>query len=288
MSKSNEVTTVKSNALPAHLQQYAGSKHTGYEQVKARDLEIPRLQLMHAVSEQVNQKLAEPGDFYHNILNKNLGPSLTIVPIMFTKSLVLWQPRHEGKEIFARSLDGETWTPASGKVEVQPYKDNKKHKVIWQWGESVAESGLAEFGSMDPEDPNSPPAAVEFANFLVYLPDFPEAGPCAIALKRTQLPTARKLNSAIVATCGSKGLPAYCVKFNMSSRLDSSASGDYQNYKFSLDGWTDEEDAKVCAKLLEQFSASGFAVKMDENESGATDDVKAKVRAAEKAGTSKF
>ena len=58
---------------------------------------------------------------------------------------------------------------------------------------TVAKSGLAEWGSYNPDESSSPPAATRMYNAVVMIPDFLEFSPAVVTMQRAAIKVARKL-----------------------------------------------------------------------------------------------
>lgn len=267
MAKKTKAVAKKSEsstdvAIPDHLRGTAGR---GTENIGMGDIETPRLILLQALSDQVKDGQFKAGHFMHSILEKDLGDELTIVPIYVTQQALLWRPRHEGGGILARSMDGRTWSPPDGEWEVHPYKEMPKKTVTWRTKPTVEESGLLEWGSTDPDDANSQPAATRIYAVVVAVEEFPELGPIVIAMQRSQIKVARKLNGKL------KMSPVACYgqRFKMTSIDDDSPSGEFKNFSFEGIGYV--EDAARFAKyeeLYNAFSEKGVVAHGMESEDG--------------------
>ena len=129
--------------------------------ITAQDMEIPALRILHALSNVVkkNPEL-EPGHFYHSILEEDLGDQLDVVVLLVHHSVVLKTPKDpRGKEFpqtLARAADAKNWDKPNQRFEVT-LPGNRK--VEYFTDRNVDASGLLEWGSSDPTDRNSLPAA---------------------------------------------------------------------------------------------------------------------------------
>lgn len=96
--------TIKAPQLPANTDDdfsaYAGA---GLEEVKAKDLLIPRLTLLQALSPQLNKKKpefvegAELGDICDTGTGEVFKTGVVFLPALFTKNYLEWFPRDSGK-----------------------------------------------------------------------------------------------------------------------------------------------------------------------------------------------
>lgn len=241
--------------VPEWMRQDAGK---GTENIGAEDIEIPRLKLLQAISPEVEGfDGAKVGHYWHSIAEESLGDKVKVVIILVDQRYLLWKPRHEGGGILARADDGVHWNPPNTEFEVQPVK-GVKTKVKWKTSRTVQESGLAEFGSSMPDDPNSQPAATKMYNLLVAFPERPDLGFGIVTLQRSAIKVARKLLGKMKITAA----PSYGIVFEMSSVELEGAEGPYRNYAFKMDGFVqDPEMYKFLKEAHERFKKEGIQIK---------------------------
>ena len=267
-AKKNEVAPTGGAApLPAHMQ---GKQGKGMEHIDQDDLELPRISLLQAISPEVVDDHHAPGQFFHNIAEMELGDKLRVVPIHISKSFILWRPRHEGGGILARAADGVNWDKPDAEFEVHPFKDTPKLKVTWKTAETVKESGLDAWGSTNPDDEDSPPAATKMFNVVCHLPDYPGLSPAVITLQRASVKVANKLMSALMIS----EAPIFGTQFNCLAVADTNNAGqDFLNYKFKMDGFVEDEELfNKLEKLHEQFESMGVKIKDEEGLQGGGED----------------
>lgn len=155
----------------------------GFGNVTAKDMIVPRLSLLQGMSPLVQEAPRSyfPGEFYHSVLGEMMGKTLKVVPLQVQRSLELWAPRDMQIGLLARSTDGINWDKPHQKFRVIV----NKHEVVWDTKGSVGESGLADWGSSDPNDPKSPPAATLTYRTAFFLLDHKELGPCLMISAKT-------------------------------------------------------------------------------------------------------
>ncbi len=124
------------------------------------DMEIPALKLLQGLSPEVkaNHEL-RAGRFYHSILEEDLGEELTAVVLLVHHSVVLRSPKNvRGVDsvVLAKSADGVNWDKPNQRFTVQLQSGGK---VEWFTNRNVEASGLLDWGSSDPANRNSTPAA---------------------------------------------------------------------------------------------------------------------------------
>lgn len=244
----------------------------GLDSIASEDMELPRIQMLQSTSPQVTDGDAVPGQFWHTLLEEALGKEMTIVPVFYSKRFMLWRPRHEGGGILARALDGVHWKPANGEFTVKPDK-NSPATVVWRTAETVAKSGLDQWGSSNPANPDSEPAATQTFDYVVVCPERPELGPMLLSLARSSASIAKKLNGKIAMA----QVDMYRNVFKMRAVKDQNPSGDtFYNYAFDRVGVLMSEDAQPLVeeyrRLHETFKANGIKAS-DENDTVAKPDV---------------
>lgn len=255
---SNAVATTGTAALPAFMQQHS---RMGKENITAQDMVIPRVGLMQAINPEVTEGKAESGHFFHTVGEEDLGEELGIIIIHHSKRYTLWNPRHAGGGVLVRASDGLHWD-ADWKGEIVPYKDRPKYKVALEVreGDKVGRDiGLGKWGSLDPENPDSPPAATLTHVLVCVSPDRLEMGPFVVLLQRSAEPVAKMLLSKV----NIDPAPIFGQVYTMGCKQVSSASGDFNQYTFAKNGHVQDEG--LFNDLMEQhkrFAEAG--VKYDE------------------------
>lgn len=246
-------------ALPAFMQQDAG---TGKENISRDDMIIPRVALTQAVSPEAIDGRCEVGHFWHTVLEEDLGETLDVIVVHQSKRYTLWNPRHAGGGVLARASDGRTWD-ADFEGEIQPYKDDKRKKVKFtiKAGEKVGRDiGLGKWGTLDPGNDDSPPAATLSYVLVCVAPDRPEMGPFVVLLQRSAEPVARQLLTKV----NLDPAPLYGQVYTVASKDQASEQGGFKQYTFSKNGHVQDAEVYEAAKTLhEQFKST--EVKFDEN-----------------------
>jgi len=256
---SKEVVNKPDNApaqqVPSFMQGRGGQ---GTENLDRGDYEMPVIQLLQGISPQVLEEGCAAGQFYHSVAEKELGTELRIVPLFVTTRYVLWNPLWDGGGILARADDGKNWSPPMGEFEIHPTKGVKR-SVTWTLKPTVAESGLGAWGSYDPEDSNSPPAATYGYYIVVQLLDFPELSPAVIRMSRASIKMAKKFMAKLKIS----EAPSYGMIFKMSSWMDTNNdSQQFMNYKFRAEGLIEDEDLfKTLESRYELFRSEGLDIK---------------------------
>jgi len=240
-------------AMPEFMKEHVG---LGTERLSGSDVEVPRLKLIQKLSPELEtHNDVKAGDFFHSIAEMPMGNSIRITPIFVSQQFILWRPRETGGGILARAEDGIHWNPPSGEFAV---KLKSGQDVTWRTAPTVAQSGLDKWGSSNPADPNSPPAATRMYNIVVAFPDDPDMPPAVVTLQRAAIKVARKFIGKLKITRA----PSFGLIFNMKSVEDSSPSGKFYNFAFASDGMV--EDKAIYDRNYEMyqfFEKQGVSVK---------------------------
>lgn len=253
-------------AIPEHMRAYAGQ---GTENLAQGDYEMPRIKLLQGLSEELQAfDGLKQGMFFHTLAEESLGDKLPVVPLYISKRYVLWNPRHNGGGILARADDAVHWQPPQGQFDVKLYKD-RDVRATWKLAPTVAQSGLAAWGTYDPQDPKSQPAATEVYVYVVALPSRPDLGAVALMLQRTALGPAKKWNGNMNLSKA----PIFGRTFDMTSFTDDRGGQKFANYRFTGTGFVeDPQQFEAYRDLHERFKKEGVKVKDEDkaDEAGET------------------
>lgn len=252
-AKGGEVATANTQ-LPEWM---AGKQGAGTDNLTTSDMEVPRLKLMQALSPELSEHNdLKQGEFWHTLAEQSLGKSLLIVPVYTDKRFVLWRPRKSGGGILARADDGIHWNPPNAEFDV--VLPETKKNVKWRTANTVEESGLDKWGSYDPADPNSQPAATLVYTFIVAMPDYPDLGFAQLNMQRGSVKVARSLIGKIKINKA----PSYGRVFRMSSTEEEGQEGSFFNLRFTADGYVQNQDHfNAYESLYKAFSKTGLNIK---------------------------
>lgn len=193
--------------LPAKVE------NTGIDNLDKTDFKTPRIMLLQGLSPQLQSfpGVALANNFWHSGMNISLGESFNFIPLKVSKRIILFRPRNDqGGGILAISMDARTWQNGGNTKYTVKIKE-KKEPVVWDTGKDVISSKLTDFGTHNPDDDRSPPAATLFYEYLVWLPERPELGPCVFSASKTGVPFAKTFNTSLL-TLANAGKPTYsCV-----------------------------------------------------------------------------
>lgn len=248
-----------SAVLPDFMKGDAG---LGTENIGREDMEIPRIKLIQALSPEIEQfNDLRPGDFFHTA-SEFIFPAaegFRAVPIYMDRRYILWNPRDSGGGILARADDGVHWSPANHKFTVKLDKKDGGHTVVWATADTVKKSLLAEWGSMNPNDPNSQPAATLMYNFVLGFPDHPDLMPAVLTFQRSSIRVGRKFNVKLKTVRA----PMFGTVWRFRSVDDANKSGQkFSNLSVSGDGFlTDERLYNEYKSMYEGFKEAGLQVR---------------------------
>lgn len=236
----NDIVVQTGANVPDFLKGQAKQSRVG--NIDRSDLIVPRVKLLQAISPEVTAfDTAKAGEFWHSVADASLGTSLRAIPIIIRKSQVLWSPRNDDRGILARSTDAVHWddwqnedgTPKQFTVKLK----GSPQPVTYTLAETVAESGLAEFGSSVPGDKNSPPAAALTYDMLWYFIDHPSLSPAVIINARGSVKKAKMLISKI----DNSPVDHYGQVYKIGIKQEQGDEGPYYNYEYSADGFVQDE-----------------------------------------------
>ena len=261
-------------SVPDYLAQYQGQ---GTEHVSDLTI-VPRIKLLQGLSPEVMDDGGKAGEFYHTVAETSMGDSLKMVPVFVSQSVILWRPRKDGGCILARADDGIHWDRPNTEFDVK--LDTGKN-VTWNTGKTVQQGGLTDFGTMDPDDKNSHPAATRMINIIAMFPDHLDLSPAAISLQRSSF----KVGQQFVSKLAISKLPSWARIFDMTSKKDRNTDNEsYFNWHFSASvskgsngrsvaQLVSEAEVPTYKEMYEHFSNKGFGIAGgDEDENGDVED----------------
>lgn len=267
-----EVAVVETGnaALPSYLQGYTGD--TGLDQIRAQDVAIPRLAMGQGTSPAVKDKSNDisEGDIYLNIDGTILakdGEPLKLVVVGHSTEYMIWNDLKAGGGILARARKE---TLENGAVvhrwdqpnETVGTKLGGLKEVSWTLGSTVEQDGLGEWGTQDPENKKSPPAAQRHLNFVVYLPDHDLVA--SMSLARTYSQGGENLLGALKMGRS----PIFARAFFARSDDRHDATNSWKVFKFTPAGYVPEDVFNKTKEMFEAFSSKGFEVDQSDGDQG--------------------
>lgn len=241
------------------------SKTTGMEGLGKDDFKTPRIILLQGLSPELGmfEDVAKKDQFWHNGMNVSLGEQFIFVPVVANKRVILWRPRNDQDGgILAFSKNGKNWDSGANqtfKVKIR----NKKEPVEWRTGKDVLSSRLTEFGTSNPDESQSAPAASIVYEYLCYLPDHPELSPCVLGVSKTALPNGKAFNTSL-AMWARQGKPIQMLGVRCFVEETSNSEGTWTIPKFNLEGKVQKDVYEIAAKMAESYSDYNVEYKQEE------------------------
>lgn len=231
-------TPADNDQLPAYLQ---GKTVVNNDNFDSSDVVIPRIKLLQGISPEITtHDNAKVGQFWHTGMDLNLGPTVNFVVADRRKKYLLSAPMEDGQGVFARADDALTWNTL-GKWTVK--QKGSKQPITWEITSlNVAESGLTEWGTYNPEDEKSGPAATLFYDYLVFMPDHLDLGPAVISLARSGIRPAKKGLNDKIALHANNGRPMQALIFTAGATDEQNPDGQgYKGWSFKSGGFNQDE-----------------------------------------------
>lgn len=221
-AEKQEVATTNEQ-LPAYIKQ---GTNRGSENVGQEDLQLPRIDILQALSPQVNKKKeeyidgAEVGMLY-NTLTGELFTEVFVTPVTFTKRFLVWVDR---KKVENGGLRGVFDTPEEAEdfVEAQDDADNLE--------------------------------IVPTAEHLMLLDDGSEV---IVSMAKSKMKVSRKFNSLVRLSAGDR----FSRRYVITTVGDKSPKGEFENFKISQSGYPSEEVYLKAEKLYEAITSGAVKQK---------------------------
>lgn len=263
----------KQDDLPAYLQ---GKEYkTQNDNFDSSDVVIPRIKLLQGISPELQQfDHAKIGHFWHSGMDMDLGSKVKFVVADRRKKYLLSAPLEDGQGVLARADDAVKWDK-TGKWQVK--LKGVKQPVTWEITDlDVQKSGLTQWGTSNPDDEDSGPAATMFYDYLVFLPDHLDLGPAVISLARASIKKAKKGLNDKIKLHDTNGRPMQALIFEASSVDEQSDSGGFKNWQFISAGFNMDEQlfnmAREHVGSLANLKIQDETHTDDSSTSGGTDD----------------
>lgn len=246
-------------AIPDFLQEYSGP--SGLEGLGREDFKLPVLKVLQGTSPETREfDEAEAGLFWATSTRQVLGQELFVTVASVKRRVTLWAPREmKAKRMLARSNDCVHWDKPNQEFEIR-HKHAPNKPVIWKTKSSVQHSGLTNWGTSDPSNADSKPAAQESYEYLLVLNDYPELSPIVTRMYSSGLDTARNLNTML----RSLRVPMYGAKVKLNI-IDKNSNGEeYFGLSFALAGYTERDIFAKAVDIADQYK--DFVAESDDDE----------------------
>lgn len=263
-TQTDNPNTLTTQDVPDYLKE---QKSTGLESLGQSDFKIPRIKLLQPLNPEVQSYQGEaiPGEFWHTA-GKSLGSEFHFVPCLASKRVILWNPRDSGGGILAFSNDGIKWT-SGGNQKFSVKIKNVKEAVTYDTKSDVRSSGLLEWGTANPNDDESGPAAQMHYEYLCYLPDFPDLSPVVMGVTRTSLANAKNFNTKLLMT--RKPIESMLVRCFADEK--SKGADTWWLHNFATLGYVPENLYKVTHAIAEKQKNYVAEYEQDDNTSSPID-----------------
>lgn len=213
------------------------------------DIVVPRVKLLQSNSAECEAfDTAKTGRFWHTGFDFNLGEHVDFVVCSRKKKYLLVAPMEDGQGVLARSENFTDWDRlGSWDIKIKGIRE----PVKWTIGDTnVIKSGLDKWGTFNPADENSPPAATLFYEYLVLLPDHLDFGPAVLSITRSAIRRAKKGLNDKIKLHESAGRPMQSLVFRAAATDDKNADGQgYKNFSFTSNGFASEALFKQAMEL---------------------------------------
>lgn len=278
--KSTEVTVPSQGAIlsldqrPDYLPAPSEVKNTGVEAFDKDDFKTPRIVLLQGLSPQLETfpQTAKKDNFWHTGMNVSLGKEFLFVPIIANKRVIVWRPRgDQNGGILAFSRNGRDWDTGANQT-FQIKVKGRKEPVVWKTGKNVLQSGLTKFGTSNPDEQQSAPAASVVYEYLCLLPDHPELSPCVLGLSKTAITNGKTFNTSL----GMKarvGVPIYSLVVRAFVEETSNSEGVWTIPNFELKGHVSKEIYLLGEKLAKDYAEYNVEYTQEETDVALDDNI---------------
>ncbi len=248
----------------------------GLEEFDTDDLIIPRISLAQGLTQAVVDGKVGMGDIFNNITEEVIGKmkdkkaSITIVPVLFTKSRVCYAPRNEAdiQAIVKRYPDIDQSKLENRNTLICSAQDSRNATGDFGLGSQFNPSGLcANCRLKDFLDDDTPPSCVFFRNFFVLIEGYDFDLPLIVSFGKTSAKAGRKLANVINTLCRARRTPIWEFKFELSSRFEDKANGKYYVWETRPAGKTDDSMKEKAAMFYQMLQSTKFKIQDDKESS---------------------
>lgn len=221
--------------LPAYIKQ---GQNRGNENVSNDDLQLPRLDVLQALSPQINKKKdeyidgAEVGMIFNTLTGELYPEGVHFTPVSFVKRFLVWVDRKKDND---GGLRGVFDTAEEAEIFVQNDPDESKLEIV------------------------------PTAEHLVVLDDGEEV---ILSMAKSKVKVSRKFNSLVRLNGGDR----FSRRYKMTSVDDKSSQGEFQNISISNDGFPSEEVYFKCEALYEAIQNGAKQATGNYESAGATEE----------------
>jgi len=220
MSKTQEVAKTQNEQLPSYIKVGTGR---GSENVTAEDIQLPRIDVLQALSPQVDKgseayiEGAEVGMIINLLTGKVFPEGLFFTPVSFVKKFLVWVDRKKDK---AGGLRGVFDTEPEANAAAAADEDSSKLEVV------------------------------PTAEHLLILDDGTEV---IMSLAKSKYKVSRRFNSLVKLRPGDR----FATRYSLQSIGDEGPKGKFKNLKIEVEGYPSEEIYLKAESLYETIAAGG-------------------------------
>jgi hypothetical protein len=251
--KSQEIS-IPFDSVPDYLP--ANTDNSGITNLDKDDFKTPRIVLLQGLSPELQSfpGVALANNFWHTGMNISLGEGFKFVPLKASKRVIVFRPRwDQGGGMLAMSLDAKTWQMGGNTKHTVKYSKDSKETVVWDTGKDVLSSRLTEWGTSHPDNDRSAPAATTIYEYLIYLPERPDLGPCVMSVSKTGLPYGKNLNTSLI-TIVQSGKPIYATVVQAFPEKEESDGNKWTVANFKMHGWATKDIYQVAKELADKYA----------------------------------
>lgn len=217
MTKSKTVAK-KEDQLPSYIKQ---GQNRGNENVTSEDLQLPRIDVLQALSPQVNKKKdeyidgAEVGMIFNTLTEELYPKGVSFTPISFVKRYLVWVDRKQDNSgglrgVFDTNEEAEAFTADQDDASKLEIVATAEHLVLLDNGDEVI-----------------------------------------ISMAKSKIKVSRKFNSLVRLNGGDR----FARRYLLTSVDDEGAQGEFQNISVANDGFPPEDVYLKAEKLYEAIAA---------------------------------
>lgn len=208
------------------------NKPRGFDNEDAKDLLLPRIELLQGLSPAVQEGKGKAGDLVNQI-SKSPLPTNIFLPIAMHRKYIKWIPRDQGG-----GIEYQTTDPNDPRVT----EDTK-------WGAH-----------------GTKPTCTAYMNFLVLLEK--STLPIVLSFSMTNYTEGRKL----FTMCKMANCDMWLKKYKLATKAKTNNMGTWHVFDISEAGDTDADDAKVAEALYETFSTRNLNFEVESSATTAVAD----------------
>ncbi|MFH1328120.1 MAG: hypothetical protein ABIH76_04670 [Candidatus Bathyarchaeota archaeon] len=240
----------KGALVPSYLQNGASM---GLENIECTDIILPRIKLMQALSPEVSNGKAKPGDMINSLTGHNYGQSLEFVPLLHFKSRMFWQDRDEGNAVLCSSDDAK-----KPKDPNAPLKIAKSLKITG-FPKAINTCNECPFGKFDgdeEDDRKKRPKCTLYYNFPILIKG--DEAPSALAMSRTKLKVGKKLISLAIYT--GESIAMFGKRYKISTVVEKKDTYSFFNYFIEPIGFVSEAEYQTTMGFYRSFKTMNVSV----------------------------